>query len=154
MSYQRFMDACKQMKQFTDFEFSGGRSDIDISQAEIELGLRFSRQCRAFIKEFDYVSFDGNEIFGIVDGASSPILEGNLVAYTKNDRALLGLPAVWIPFYNFGDGTMAYYDYSVLNEDQEPRIIRAIYNPVKKEFAVIERLAEDFGEFLFQLVSL
>ena len=56
-----------------------------------------------------------------------------------------------IPIYNFDDGNMAYLDYSYLNEQKEPRVIMAFYNG--KEYEIVETLAEDFGDFVLQLVQ-
>lgn len=46
---------------------------------------------------------------------------------------------------------MAYLDYSYLNEQKEPRVIMAFYNGGNYE--VVETLAEDFGDFVLQLVQ-
>ena len=68
-----------------------------------------------------------------------------------NDREEYNLPKEWIPIYNFGDGNMAYLDYSFLNIEKEPRVIMAFYNEEKYE--IVETLAEDFGDFILQLVQ-
>ena len=61
------------------------------------------------------------------------------------------MPEEWIPIYNFQDGNMAYLDYSSLNAEKEPKVIRAYYNGEKYE--IVETLAEDFGDFVLQLVQ-
>ena len=152
MSYNSFQTACRLIKNFDDFECSGGKPDKVIRKAEKDLNIMFSRQCYEFYKNFDYSVFGGIEIFGIQTGANSQILEGNIVAYALNDRHEYNLPFFWIPFLNFGDGSMAYYDYSTLNNDKEPRIIRAGF--VNHKFELIEQLAEDFGDFLQDLIIL
>ena len=97
------------------------------------------------------MSFFGNEIYGIDPEDDSGILEGNSVAYALNDREEYNLPEEWIPIYDFGDGNMAYLDYSYLNEQKEPRVIMAFYNG--KEYEIVEKLAEDLGDFILQLVQ-
>ena len=57
----------------------------------------------------------------------------------------------WIPTYNFDDGYMAYLDYSSLNEEAEPCVIVAGYDG--SEYQVEETIAEDFGEFVLELVK-
>ncbi len=94
------------------------------------LNIKFSKQSLEFYEKSGYLSFYGNEIFGIDE---------------------YGLPNEWIPIYNFQDGNMAYLDYSSLNSENEPRVIMAFYNG--KEYEVSEILAEDFGEFLLKLVQ-
>ncbi len=56
-----------------------------------------------------------------------------------------------IPIYDFEDGNMAYLDYSSLNSDKEPCVIMAFYNGT--EYEVVETLAQDFGDFILQLVQ-
>ena len=98
-----------------------------------------------------YLSFFGNEIFGIDPYDDSGRLEGNSVAYALNDRTELGLPAAWIPIYDYNDGSMAYLDYSSLNRENEPRVLAAFYNG--KKFEVTETVAEDLGDFILGLVQ-
>ncbi len=111
----------------------------------------FSSQCKEFYEKYGYLSFFGNEIYGIDPEDDSGILEGNSVAYALNDRKEYNLPKEWIPIYNFDDGNMAYLDYSSLNAEKEPRVIMAFYNGEKYE--ITEILAEDFGDFILQLVQ-
>ena len=68
-----------------------------------------------------------------------------------NDREEYNLPEEWIPIYDFGDGNMAYLDYSSLNAEKEPDVIMAFYNGDKYE--TVEKLAEDLGDFILQLVQ-
>lgn len=150
MSYTNFQLACKKIREFEDFECLGGKKENEIKRAEKDINIKFSQQCYEFYKAFDYSVFGGIEIFGIQTGANSQNLEGNIVAYTINDRTEYHLPVMWIPFLNFRDGTMAYYDYSSLNENKEPRIIRAAF--VRENFNLIEILADDFGDFLCDLI--
>ena len=97
------------------------------------------------------MSFDGNEIFGIDPDNNSGILEGNSVAYALNDRAKYNLPVEWVPIYNYGDGSMAYLDYAFINSDNEPRVIEAFYNG--HEYEIVNIVADDFGDFVLQLVQ-
>ena len=46
---------------------------------------------------------------------------------------------------------MAYLDFSSLNSDKEPCVIMAFYNGT--EYEVVETLAQDFGDFILQLVQ-
>ena len=97
-----------------------------------------------------YLSFWGNEIFGI-DPDNMDELEGNSLAYALNDREEYGLPYYLVPICNFDDGCMAYLNYSSLNNDGEPCVVAAVYNG--SEFEIMESLAEDFGDFVLHLVK-
>lgn len=151
MSYQNYKEAMELAPKCQFYTTAGGRSIAEISKSEELLEVRFSKQCREFYEKYGYLSFYGNEIFGIDPNADSGILEGNSVACALHDRAEYGLPKEWIPIYNFDDGYMAYLDYSSLNEEGEPCVIVAGYDG--SEYQVEETIAEDFGEFVLELVK-
>ena len=151
MSYQNYKEAMELAPKCKFYTTVGGKSQEEISKSEEMLGVKFSKQCREFYEQYGYLSFFGNEIFGIDPDDDSGELEGNSVAYALNDREEYGLPVEWIPVFNFDDGFMAYLDYSSLNDDGEPCVIVAGYNG--SEYQVEETIAEDFGEFVLQLVK-
>ena len=133
------------------FRTAGGKTEQEIKKSEQLLGIEFSKQCREFYEEYGYLSFYGTEIFGIDPDDIDDILEGNSVAYALNDRKEYGLPKAWIPLYDMGDGSLAYFDYDNLNDDGEPRIIVAVFNG--NGYEIEEILAEDFGNFLLERVE-
>ena len=150
MSMEQFWDACRKMEGMPYFN-SGGCQEEEIERAQALLGVSFSPQCLAFYRKYDYTSFAGIELFGVQGEPDAKILEGSSLAYALYDRKKYNLPAQWIPFYNIGDGSMAYFDYTTLNSAGEPKIIRAYHDG--KKYHVIEELAEDFGEFLSLLIQ-
>jgi len=150
MSYQDFNDAMTLAPKCRFFTTAGGKTKEAIQKSEEILEIKFSKQCSQFYEKFGYLSFYGNEIFGIDPDDTSEILEGNSVAYAINDRKEFNLPKDWVPIYNFQDGNMAYLDYSSLNIEREPRVIMAFYNG--RTYEINEYLAEDFGEFLIKLI--
>ena len=151
MSYTNFVKAMELAPKCKFYITAGGKSEEEIVMSEKKLGISFSRQCREFYKKYGYLSFFGNEIYGIDPEDDSGILEGNSVAYALNDREEYNLPEEWIPIYDFGDVNMAYLDYSSLNAEKEPDVIMAFYNGDKYE--TVEKLAEDLGDFILQLVQ-
>lgn len=151
MSYKNFVNAMELAKKCEYYTTAGGKKEEEISQAEKMLNIKFSRQNREFYERYGYLSFYGNEIFGIDPNDDSGILEGNSVLYAINDRKEYKLPNNWLPIYNFDDGDMAYLDYSTLNSEKEPRVIMAFYNGSAYEINQI--LADDFGDFILQLVE-
>ena len=46
---------------------------------------------------------------------------------------------------------MAYFDYSSLNNEGEPRIVILKYDGSK--YDIIETIADDFGDFILKLVQ-
>ena len=151
MSYTNFIKAMELAPKCKFYTTAGGKSEEEIDMSEKKLGISFSPQCKEFYKKYGYLSFFGNEIYGIDPEDDSGILEGNSVAYALNDREEYNLPKELIPIYDFGDGNMAYLDYSSLNMEKEPSVIMAFYNGDKYE--INETLAEDLGDFLLQLVQ-
>lgn len=151
MSYFDFEKAMSLASKCKFYTTTGGKTNDEISKAEKLLNLSFSKQCNEFYKKYGYLSFFGNEIFGIDPDDDSGILEGNSVAYALNDREKYNLPVHWLPIYNYEDGNMAYLDYSSLNEEKEPSVIMAFYNGAK--YVKVEIVAEDFGSFVLQLVE-
>lgn len=151
MSYQNLKDAMELAPKCKFYTTVGGRSKEEIRKSEELLGVKFSAQCREFYEQYGYLSFFGNEIFGIDPNDDSGELEGNSVAYALNDRMEYGLPEAWIPLYNFDDGCMAYLDYSSLNEENEPCVIVATFTG--SGYEVVEQIAEDLGEFILSLVK-
>lgn len=151
MSYQNFRKAMELAPKCKFYTTVGGKTEEEIKKAERLLDVSFSNQCREFYAKYGYLSFYGNEIFGIDPDDDSGILEGNSIAYAINDREEYNLPKEWIPIYNFEDGHMAYLDYSSLNAEKEPKVIMAFHNGT--EYEIVETLAEDFGNFILQLVQ-
>ena len=151
MSYQNYKEAMKIAPKCRFYTTAGGKTQEEISKSEELLSVKFSKQCREFYEQYGYLSFFGNEIFGIDPNDTSGELEGNSVAYALNDREEYGLPTHWIPIYPFDDGSMAYLDYSSLNDDGEPCVITARFNG--SAYQAEETIAEDFGNFVLQLVK-
>ena len=151
MSYQNFEKAMSLAPKCQFYTTVGGKTLEEILKSEELLGIKFSKQCLEFYKQYGYLSFYGNEVFGIDPDEDSEILEGNSVAYALNDRKEYNLPISWIPIYNYEDGNMAYLDFDNKNEEGEPRIIMCIYTGEAHEIA--EVIADDFGDFLLSLVE-
>lgn len=149
-----YLDLQKALSLAPDCRFyttAGGKSETDIAESEQLLNIRFSKQSLEFYRKCGYLSFFGNEIFGINPNMESGVLEGNSVAFALNDRAAYNLPSAWLPIYNFDDGIMAYLDYSSLNNDNEPPVIAAIFDG--EEYVVTQQIAEDLGSFILNLVE-
>jgi hypothetical protein len=151
MSYQNFEKALELAKQCDDYFTHEPKTDETIEHVEKQLDIKFSIQNRTFYKRLGYLSFFGVEIYGIYPEGDLKILAGNSFASILHDREHLNLPKEWLPIYFFDDGYYGYLDYSQLNEDGEPPVIMAIFNG--KEYVMTEKIAEDFGDFILQLVE-
>jgi len=151
MSYQNFEKALELAKQCDDYFTHEPKTEDVIEFVEKQIDIKFSTQNKTFYKLLGYLSFFGVEIYGIYPDGDLKILAGNSFASILYDRKHYNLPKEWLPIYFFDDGYYGYLDYSKLNEDGEPPVIMAIHN--SKEFVVVERVADDFGDFLLGLVE-
>lgn len=150
MSYTNFEKALEEAKKLPDYFASPAATEEILAKSEALLGVKFSKQCKEFYLSHNYISFAGNEVFGI-DPDDLDELEGNSEGYTLNEREENNINEDWIVFYNFDDGVYACFDYSDLNEDGEPQIIVIEFNG--EEYIEEEIIAEDFGNFLIQLTE-
>ena len=151
MSYQSFEMALKLAKKCNGYFTHGAKTDKEIDFAEKGLNIKFSRQNREYYRKVGYLSFEGCEIFGVYPESDMTVLEGDSYAYALHDRKSSRLPHDWLPIYNFDDGYMGYLDYSKLNEANEPSVIMAFHDGAK--YCIAERVAEDFGDFILNLVK-
>ena len=94
MSYTNFIKAMELAPKCKFYTTAGGKSEEEIDMSEKKLGISFSPQCKEFYKKYGYLSFFGNEIYGIDPEDDSGILEGNSVAYALNDREEYNLPKI------------------------------------------------------------
>lgn len=172
MSYQDFQKAMELAPKCRYYHSRGGTTADKIQKAEELLGVCFSKQCREFYEKYNYISFYGQEIYGI-DPDKLDVFVGNSVGYTLSEREEWGLPEKWVLFLDNGaDGMAVYMDYSQLNAEGEPRIIEAFYTDGEHldefedddfedgqepegfcRYMISEVLAEDFGAFLLKLVE-
>ena len=151
MSYKNFEKAMELSKQCDGYLDGGVKSNSVVAKAEELLNIKFSRQNTQYFRQYGFVEFFGNELYGIVKDDFSGAYVGCAIEATLQDRKKLNLPSKWLTLYFFDDGYYGYLDYSQLNDEGEPPVIMAIYNG--KEYIVTEKVAEDLGDFILQLVE-
>lgn len=120
-----------------------GNLDLElINKAEESLGLKFTGVYLEFLKEFGLGSYGGQEIFGIPDG----------LRHTLDERKEYSLPENLFIIHNTGSGHELFcLDFNQLNEDNEPKVV--LYDPtVGLGYQTYEVIAEDFGDFLLDLI--
>lgn len=151
MSYQNFTKGMNLAKKCDGYLDGGGKSNDVIFKAEKLLDIKFSKQTFKYFNEFGFIEFFGHEIYGIIKDDFSGTPTGCSIETTIADREEYQLPKEWLTIYCFDDGYMGYLDYSQLNEDGEPPVIMAIYDGEK--FVVTQKVAEDLGDFIIQLIE-
>lgn len=151
MSILNFEKGIELAKKCDFYTTVGGKSDEIILKAEKLFGHKFSNQNYQFFKRLGYLSFFGNEVYGICKDDFTGSYTGCAIEAALYDREKYDLPKKWLPIYFFDDGYMGYLDYSQLNEEGEPPVIMAIYNG--KEYIVTQKVSEDLGDFILELVE-
>ena len=124
MSMENLEKALELAEQCLYYEFCGEKTDETIGKAEHLLGFNLSEQMKLYLTQYGYISFFGNEFYGILKDDFSGGYTGNCVESALIDRKELNLPLKWLPIHELGDGYMAYQNYDVINEDHEPPKIR------------------------------
>ena len=151
MSSQNYEKAIELAKKCKGYSIGTGKSNETISNASILLDIKFSAQNYRYFKELGYLEFFGTEVFGITVEDFSGKPAANCVESALDFRKEYDLPKKWLPIYFFDDGYYGFLDYGQINEDSEPPVIMAIYNGAG--YFVVKKIAEDFGDFLLQLVE-
>ena len=74
------------IKAYDDFMAIGAANEYKIDEAERELGLKFSEEYKAFLREYGTASANGHEFFGICDSKRLNIVEMTLNAWKENSN--------------------------------------------------------------------
>ncbi len=134
---------------------SKGASKETIELAEKKLNINFSYLYNKFLMDFGVLYFDDLEIYGIVnDEIGEEIGTPDAIWYTLDERKGMNLPENLIIIANFGEGELYCLDLNNINKTNgEPKVI--IYIPgYGLDEQPNEIIAEDFGEFLYNQLSL
>ena len=152
MSYSDLVEAIRLIPDDCDRLSAGEIPDTLVESVQQKLGLKFSAEYLAFCRKFEYVTLDEMMLCSVfsqdcvaVDG----ILE---------ERREAGFPEHLLPFV---DGLGLFLDFSVLDEDGEPRVVEVEYIELDEEddseteasgcYVVRQTVAGDLGEFLLAL---
>jgi len=104
---------------FSDKECGAGGTDIEISDAETALGVRFSESFRSFLRRIGWGRFSHQEVYGL--GSDTPAhLE--LIKNTLVEREAMGppIPSRLVPVMNDGAGNHFCLDTSAFANGECP----------------------------------
>lgn len=153
MSYANYKKAVEIMNKNKDkCHFIGERSDELIRKAEEVLGLKFSKIYKEFLITYGAGNYGAEEILGVIDEdfEESSVPDG--IWYTLTEREEIDLPLNLVVIYEEGSGELFCLDFNCLNEEKEPVVISYVpgEDNVNQKY---EKIADDFGDFLLQLVN-
>lgn len=152
MSYNNYIKAMKFAKKCDDYCIGEGVSDEVIGKAEELINLKLSKQVKEYLKTCGYMEFLGVELYGIVkNDFSSKDIEGCMIEWTLDQRKKSNLNSKWLPICFEDDGYMAMLDFENMNADNEPIVI--LVAETESGYEMTEKIAEDLGEYILELVN-
>lgn len=132
-------------------DFVGPRPKSLIEAAEQALSVHFPPTYRRFLVEFGAGGFGSEQIYGVVHENFEESCAPDGIWWTLQDRKNWQLPPSLIAIYDMGDGEVFYLDLATIEEGEAPVIVYdAAYMPEEQSREII---ANDFGEFFFDLVQ-
>lgn len=153
MSYNNYKKAVDIINKNQDKNhFIGKRSEELVKKAENELGIKFSEIYKEFLLTYGAGNYGSEEILGIIDDdfGESSVPDG--IWYTLIERQEVGLPLNLVIIYEDDCGELLCLDFNSLNDEKEPAIVPYIPGEDNKN-QKYEKIADDFGDFLLQLVT-
>ena len=153
MSYLNYKKAIQIMNENkSKCFFVGMRSEEVINKAQEVLELKFSKIYLEFIKNYGAGNYGSEEILGVIDEdfEESSVPDG--VWYTLTEREEVKLPKNLLVIYETGSDEIFCLDHSKLNDEEEPAVVSYLPGTDNKN-QKYEKIAEDFGDFLLELVD-
>lgn len=152
MSYKDYEKALKIMNENKEkCDFFGKCSEDLIEKAEKALGIKFSKIYKNFLMNFGAGNYGSEEIYGIIgeDFIDSSVPNG--IWYTLIERKQVNLPKNLVVIYDTCSDELFCLDFNKLNDENEPEVVTYIPGE-RNENQLYEKIANDFGEFLLELV--
>ncbi|WP_129688239.1 SMI1/KNR4 family protein [Gottfriedia acidiceleris] len=134
-------------------DYIGECSDLLIEKAEIALGLKFPNIYRHFIRKYGAGVFATWDILGITN---ENIYESynpdypDAIKFTLLKRKENNLPKNFISIIDYDYDILYCLDFNKLNDKSEPAVVN--FN-IGEEFGEQELIAEDFGDFLLDIIQ-
>lgn len=132
--------------------FAGKKPIRYIEKAESMLDLKISGSYLDFLQTFGAGNFGSKEVFGIIDDDFENSSVPDAIWYTLTLRKSVNLPPNYLVIYEVGDGDVFCLDFNNQDKKNEPKVI--VLDPgFALENQSIELIADDFGDFLLELVE-
>jgi len=153
MSVETYQKAKQIISAQTDIaDFVGGRSNDLISMAENELDLKFTGLYLDYLQTFGAGNFGAEEIYGIINDDFENSSVPDAIWYTLTERKETNLPNNLLVIYDTGSEELFCLDFNNLDDKNEPRVVSFVPG-IQSESQTYEIIANDFGDFLLDLVK-
>ena len=140
MSYVDFKNAMEMLeKNKSKIDVQPPCIERDIIRAEQQLNIIFPNSYKQVLKKYGYLEIGGEEIFGLYNDT----IIRNAFFYRETNKDLL-FSSYFIPVYALGNGEIFCLDTARMDNGECPVV--AWY------FGAVEKIAEDFGQFLLKQV--
>lgn len=153
MSEKTYKKAKKYILKHDDLADFDGAKPVDLIQkAEAKLNVKFTGLYLDFLQTFGAGNFGSEEIFGIIDEdfEHSSVPDG--IWYTLTLRESMNLPGHYVVIYDTGSDEVFCLDFNDQNDKGEPKVI-ALDPGYALDEQSLEVIADDFGDFLLDLVN-
>ncbi|MFJ8258568.1 SMI1/KNR4 family protein [Peribacillus asahii] len=149
-NYEKAIELLEQNQEECDFE--GLRSENLIEKAETVLGIKFSKIYRHFLINYGAGNFGSQEVFGVIhdDFINSGVPDA--IWYTMIERRDSRLSDNFLIIYDTGIDEVYCLDFNKLNGENEPAVV-SINLGIDFSEQSIELIADDFGDFLLELIQ-
>lgn len=133
-------------------DFVGGRTSELINSAEEKLGLKFTGLYLDYLQTFGAGNFGAQEIYGIISADFENSSVPDAIWYTLTERREINLPSNFLVIYDTGSDELFCLDFNQLEDNREPKVVSFVPG-VELESQTYEIIANDFGDFLLDLVK-
>ena len=120
--------------------------------AEVKLGLTFTGLYLDYLQTFGAGNFGAQEIYGIINADFENSSVPDAIWYTLTERRETNLPSNLLVIYDTGSDELFCLDFNQLDNNGEPRVVSFLPG-VRLESQTYEVIANDFGDFLLDLVK-
>ncbi|MEH6942064.1 SMI1/KNR4 family protein, partial [Bacillus sp. JJ722] len=150
-NYEKALALLNQNK--VDCDYIGECLDLLIKKAENTLDLKFPSSYNHFIKKYGAGVFANYEILGVIHEKYYELLDPDkpdVVRFTLIKRKERHLPDNFLPIIDIDPDILYCLDINNLNEESEPAVVS--FN-VGEDWGEQELIAEDFGDFLLEIIQ-
>lgn len=149
-TYQKAKKIILKNKDLADFE--GQKSGELIAKAEAAVGLKFTGSYLDYLQTFGAGNFGSEEVYGIIDEDFEDSSVPDAIWYTLNLRKSINLPANFLAMYYTGSDEVFCLDFNSTKATGESKVV-ALDSTYALEDQTLETIANDFGDFLLELVE-
>ena len=154
MSVEAYQEAKQIMLDNKDIaDFIGGRTTELINLAEEKLGLRFTGLYLDYLQTFGAGNFGAQEIYGIINADFDNSSVPDAIWFTLTERKEINLPGNLLVIYDTGSDELFCLEFNQLDDKVEPKVV-SFLSGIELESQSYEIIANDFGDFLLDLVEL